>query len=437
MSNIAFFEGREERSKIRPYNEIGAEEAAAADRVLRSRNLSGFLGRGGDAFLGGPEVRAFEHAFKTFFGVKHAVSYNSASTALQGALAAIGVGPGDEVITSPYTMSATAMAVLFNGAVPVFADVDQRTYCLDPRSVEANVSPRTKAILAVNLFGTSADYDALMRIAKAHGLKIIEDNAQAAGGRYHGKYAGTVGDIGVFSLNVHKIIQCGEGGVLVTNDDHYAWRAQLYRNHGENAIDDLKDRVPFEPIACNNFRLSEVHAAIAHEQLKKLNRLIEARRSLAAHLTDRLREILWLEPYRVPEEIFCVYYQYPLRYPEKKLGVSRKTIAAALAAEGYPVGEGYQKPLYWLPIFQEKRMYARTQFPFVSSEFPSGVSYDMGMCPTVERLFSSEMLTTTAILPPNTKECIDGFVNALKRIESSAERLIAYEKENECSFRGS
>jgi len=427
MQKLALLEGRTEASRIKPYNEIGQEETDAAVRVLQSRNLSGFLGRAGDAFLGGPEVRAFEKAVQDFFGVKHAITYNSASTALQGAIAALGIGPGDEVITSPYTMSATAMAVLYNNAIPVFADLHPETYCIDPKSVEAKITPRTKAILAVNIFGTSAEYDELRAIADKHGLKIIEDNAQAAGGTYRGKYTGTIGDLGVFSLNVHKIIQSGEGGIITTNDDGYAWRAQLYRNHGENAIDDLKDSVPFEPIAGNNFRLSEVHAAIAHEQLKKLNKFIEARRSLAFYLTEKLQQISWLKPYNVPEYIKSVYYQYPMRYAGG-LGISRKTIAAALKAEAYPVGEGYQKPVYLFPIFQEKRMFPRTQFPFVSSEFPSSVSYDKGICQVVEKLYSEEMLTSTVILPPNSKESIDAFVDVLKKIEESKDELIAYEK---------
>ena len=279
------------KKSVSAYNTIGSEEKAAALRVMNSKNLSGFLGRAGDRFRGGPEVRAFEENFEKKFGVKHAISFNSATTALQAAVGALGIGPGDEVITTPMTMPATATAVLFNGAVPVFADINEKNYCLDPQSVAKKINSRTKAIFVVNLFGTPADYDALRLIAKRHNLKIIEDNAQAAGAKYKGRFAGTIGDIGVWSFNVHKIIQSGEGGMLTTNDDGYAYRAELIRNHGEAVVDDIWETKPEERelVAGSNFRLSELHAAIMGAQLAKLDDLIASRIHLAAYLTKKIK----------------------------------------------------------------------------------------------------------------------------------------------------
>src|SRR3989344_3803776 len=215
------------------------EEIAAVSRVIRGGPLSGFAGVHNDRFFGGKEVRVFEAEFAKKFKIKHAVSFNSATTALHGAIVALGIGPGDEVIVPPYTMSASATAVLMNGAVPIFADIDERTFCLDAKSVRMRITKNTKAIMAVNLFGQAADFEPLLALAKEHNLKLIEDNAQAPAAKWRGRYAGTIGDVGVFSFNFHKTMQSGEGGILVTNNDAYALRAQLCRNHGESVVDGM------------------------------------------------------------------------------------------------------------------------------------------------------------------------------------------------------
>ncbi|MEK7584790.1 MAG: aminotransferase class I/II-fold pyridoxal phosphate-dependent enzyme, partial [Patescibacteria group bacterium] len=163
---------------------IGVEEEEAAVRVIRSGVLSDYVGVPGEFFLGGKEVRAFEQLMCETFKVKHAVSVNSATSALHSAIVALGIGPGDEVIVSPYTMSASATAILMNGAVPIFADIEEDTYCLDPKSVEERITARTKAIMVVNLFGGVARFDELKAVADKHSLRIIEDNAQSPGAIY-------------------------------------------------------------------------------------------------------------------------------------------------------------------------------------------------------------------------------------------------------------
>ncbi|PIT86552.1 MAG: DegT/DnrJ/EryC1/StrS family aminotransferase, partial [Candidatus Magasanikbacteria bacterium CG10_big_fil_rev_8_21_14_0_10_43_6] len=181
------------------FNAIGTEEKQAVMDVMDKRVISDFIGRAGSKFLGGEYVLMFERKMCEMFDVAHAVTFNSATTALQAAVVALGIGPGDEVITTPYTMSATASAILLNNAIPVFADIEKDTYCLDPVSVEKNITERTKAIIVVNIFGGAARYDEILAIAKKHNLKVIEDNAQAIGGMYRGNHLGTIGDIGVFS----------------------------------------------------------------------------------------------------------------------------------------------------------------------------------------------------------------------------------------------
>lgn len=391
------------------YNSIGNEEKRAVAKVMREKVLSGFVGRAGEHFLGGKYVKKLEQDFCDYFKVKHAVSFNSASTALQAAIGALGIGPGDEVITSPYTMSATSSAILFNNALPVFADIDENSFCLDPKSIEKNITKRTKAILVVNLFGGSADYEPILEIARKNKLKTIEDNAQAPGAVYKGKFTGTIGDIGVFSFNVHKVIQSGEGGVLVTDNKKYAFRAQLIRNHGEIVADDLGIQ---EPILGNNYRLTEIQAAIAIEQLKKLDKLNKQRIVLADYLTKKLLQFDWLVPCKVFESSKHVYYVYAFRFLSDKIGIKRETFVKAMEAEGFPLGQGYQKPLYLMPIYQNRKIYPNSKFPFSLSN----VNYNKGICPNAERMYEKELLTTSIFNPPKTKKEIDLFVNAIKKL---------------------
>jgi dTDP-4-amino-4,6-dideoxygalactose transaminase len=430
MAKLALFKGKPTLKKpLLSYNSIGKEEAKAVATVMKERILSDFVGRAGNYFLGGKYVKKLEELFKEYFKVKYAVSFNSASTALQAAVGALGIGPGDEVITSPYTMSATASAILLNNALPVFADIEENSFCLDPESIKKNITNKTKAILTVNLFGGSANYGSISKIAKEHKLKIIEDNAQAAGATYQKRFAGTIGDIGVFSFNVHKVIQSGEGGVLVTDNKRHALRAQLIRNHGEAVIDDLyQDKKIYEPILGSNYRLTEVQAAITIEQFKKLNQLNGKRIKLADYLTKKLKQFSWLIPAKTLKQSRHVYYVYPFRFLQKKIGIKRTTFAKAMESEGFSLSEGYQKPLYLMPAYQKKEIYPNSHFPFISKEYPHKISYKKGICPVAERMYEKELLFTTICRPPQTTKDIDLFIKAIKKVEKNIDALKAYEK---------
>jgi dTDP-4-amino-4,6-dideoxygalactose transaminase len=411
------------------YNSLGKEEKKAVIRVMDKRVISDFVGRAGDKFLGGEYVRKFESLMCRQFKVKYAVSFNSATTALQAAVAALGIGPGDEVITSPFTMSATASAILFNNAIPVFADINPDTYCLNPKSIEKNITKRTKAILAVNIFGGSSDFSKIIPIAQRYKLKIIEDNAQAIGAKYKNKYLGTIGDIGIFSFNVHKHLQCGEGGVLVTNNKHYAFRAQLVRNHGEAAIDHLySERKIYEPIIGSNYRLSELHAAVAIEQLKKMNKLNKPRVELANYLTVKLKKFHWLEAPQILKNSTHVFYVYPIKFKEELIGIKRSTLVKAMAAEGFPLGEGYVKPLYLMPLYQKKEIYPKSKFPFISKDYKTEVSYKKGICPVAEKMYEKELILAIICNSERTKKDIDLFIKAIRKIESNIKELKVYEK---------
>ncbi len=391
-------------------------EIAAAVRVIKQGPLSGFLGSAGKAFMGGTEVLALEGEIKKKFKVKHAVSCNSATTGLHMAIVALGIGPGDEVILPTYTISATATAILMNGAVPIFADIDEKTFCIDPKSVEKLISKRTKAIIVVNIQGQGADFDELIPLAKKHGIAIVEDNAQAPGATWRNKQLGTIGDIGVFSLNVNKVIQSGEGGFLVTNNDTYALRARLSRNHGEAVIDDLPD-YDAGPIFGSNYRMTEVTAAIARVQLKRLDCFTKKRVALAERLRNGLSGIPGLELPYVAKDNTHVYYRFVLRMNEELLGISREQLFAAMKAEGFALSKNIGKPIHMLSVFQTRRAFNKTDFPFGKSTYYDGSpSYEKGICPIAEQLCEKEAVSISVCQYPRTTKHVDLLIKAFKKV---------------------
>jgi perosamine synthetase len=385
MSELAVFGGNKTIQYDFPlFNTIGKEEELAVQAVMQTGVLSRFLGAWDPDFFGGEKVQAFERAWEAHFRVKHAVSVNSNTSGLMAALGAIGLEPGDEVIVSPWTMSASATAILVWNAIPVFADIEPQTYNLDPKSIEKNISPRTKAIMVTDIFGHAADLDAIMAIAKRHKLKVIEDAAQAPGALYHGQYVGTVADIGVFSLNYHKHIHTGEGGMCVTNDPVLAERMQLIRNHAESVVEgkgvsDLSNMIGF------NFRLGEIEAAIGLEQLKKLTRLVEERQQIAEKLKAGLKDLPGLQQPITQIDCSHVYYVFPMIYDQAVSGVHKDKVVRALQAEGVKVGSRYCN-IHLLPMYQKRIAYGSKGYPWVTPSYTSEVSYKKGICPVAESL---------------------------------------------------
>ena len=403
---------------------LGEEERAAVDAVLDSGNLSQFLGEWGEDFLGGPVVRSCEAAFAERLGARHAISVNSATTGLQVALAAAGVRAGDEVITSPFTMSASAATVVLQGAVPVFADIEDETYGLDPASVEAKITQNTSAIVVTHIFGHPARMDGLRDLASRHGLALIEDAAQSIGATYQGRETGTLGNAGVLSLNYHKIIHSGEGGVVLTNDDEVARAAQLVRNHGEVVADRAGVAEPGAVIG-SNFRLTEIAAAIAIEQLRKLDQFLGERRALAERLAGRLKELTGLIPAATAEGCTHSFYVFPIRIaPESQ--VSRRALVRAMAAEGIPLSEGYVRPLYLQPLYQQRIGLGRG-FPWRGGPWRGEVSYERGICPVAERLHDEQLILADVVRQPLTSADIDDVAEAFEKVLSQRDALAAVE----------
>ena len=428
MSELAFLGGNPVREKSIPWmNTMGKEELDAVINVMKSGTLSAFLGKAGNGFLGGPKVLELEEAFAQRFNVKHAISVNSATTALHTAIAACEIGPGDEVLVSPYTMVATASAILMNNAVPVFVDIDPDTYTMNPAEIEKWITPRTKAILTVNIFGLPSNLSEIMKIAKKHSLYVIEDNAQSPGATIDGKESGTIADLGVFSLNYHKIIHSGEGGIIVTNNKELAYRCQLVRNHGEVAVDDLSDKDTV--VLGNNYRMSELHAAIGIEQLKKLDEFLKTRQELAVQLTTGLKMIKGLKGVIIPEGYTHSYYVYPIQFNRNIWKIERATFAAAMKAEGFPLGEGYVKPIYLMSLYQHKKVYNQTQYPFAFIDNPVQ-KYEKGICPVVEKMYDEVLLIADICRVPFTEDNINEFLIAIKKVWDNREALKEYEKNN-------
>ncbi len=414
------------------YNNIGKEEEEAALRVLRSGKLSTYLGAWHNDFYGGDEVRSLEKEWAAYFGVKHAISVNSATSGLICAVGACGIEAGDEVIVSPYTMSASAIAPLFYGGIPVFADIEEDTYCLDPKSVEAKITPRTKAIIVVDIFGQPYDVDAINAIAKKHNLKVIEDAAQAPGAKYRDKFAGTLGDIGIFSLNYHKHIHSGEGGIIVTDDDKLADKLQLIRNHAESVIankgfesvQDLVNMVGF------NFRMTEIEAAIAREQLKKLPLLLEKRIENVTYLNEELKKLEFIKTTKIRANCVHAFYVHPLELDAAKVGVHRNRFIEALKAElprsimrddsDVLMGCGYVKPIYLQPIFAHKIAFGSKGYPFNLSD----QTYQRGDCPVCESLHFDKLFTHELMRPPMSKEDMDDVVKAFVKVWENREELL-------------
>ncbi|MEZ4752924.1 MAG: DegT/DnrJ/EryC1/StrS family aminotransferase [Bdellovibrionota bacterium] len=402
---------------------IDEQDEQAALEVIKGKDLSGFYGSPGPRFLGGPKVKELDKVWADYFEVKYAASVNSATSGLYAAVAALGIGPGDEVIVAPLSMAISAVCVLAYGAIPVFADLEPDYFCLDPKSVEEKISENTKAIIVVDLLGGAADLDPIMDIAKRHNLKVIEDNAQAPGALYKGRKVGTIADIGVFSLNCHKAVQTGEGGVVVTNSEEYARKIQLIRNHAESVVESGKDDLV--NMLGWNYRLTEIQAAIGIIQLSKLKAANDWKVERAQYFNEVLSQFSFLQTPKVRPDCTHVYYLYMLKYDSSVLGVDRNTFVKALNAEGYGASFGYVKPIYLLPVFQEKIAIGRDGWPFTSSERGKAMKYEKGLCPVAEKHHFEQMFYPDLIRYEIDKTDIDTFATAISKVAEHSSVLKA------------
>lgn len=307
---------------------IGEEEKKAVLEVLDS----GMLAQGS-------KVKALEEEFAKLCGVSHAVAVSSGTAALHAALYAIGVKPGDEVITVPFTFVATANAIIMQGARPVFVDVDEKTFNIDVSKIEAKITPRTKAIITVDLYGQPCDYPALKKIADKHGLLIVEDACQAVNAELDGVKAGRLGAIAAFSLYATKNIVSGEGGMVTTDNADYAELVKRFRHHGQSE----QTRYEYHDLGYN-YRLTDIQAAVGLEQLKKVDDFTNKRIRNAEKLSSGLKGIKGIHVPFVKKNARHVFHQYTVRVDGFKL--SRDELIEHLKKNGVGCAVFYPKPLH-------------------------------------------------------------------------------------------
>jgi len=320
------------------YREIQEEAEEAVTRVLADA-----------AYVLGSEVEQFESEFAEYCGVAHGVAVNSGTSALHLALLAAGVGPGDEVITAPFTFIATAATIRYAGATPVFVDVDPVSYTLDPGQLEAAITPRTMALVPVHLYGQPADMDPILEIARRHGLAVIEDAAQAHGSEYKGRRVGGLGGLGCFSFYPTKNLgACGEGGMVVTSDPERAKRVRILRDWGQTS----KYR---HELLGFNYRMDGIQGALLRVKLRHLERWTEMRRAHAAHYDEKLANSGVSTPVAMPWARH-VYHAYTVRSPR------RDALRAALAESEIHSAIHYPVPLHLQPIFSDLG-YGKGAFP--------------------------------------------------------------------------
>jgi len=320
------------------YHELKSEIDAAVSRVLESGQ-----------FILGPEVTGLEEEFASYCNVKHAIGVNSGTSALHLALLGAGIEPGDEVITVPFTFYATAAAIGYIGAIPVYVDIDPRTFNLDVTRVEAAITERTRAILPVHLYGQPADMDPILEIARRYNLVVIEDVAQAHGAEYKGRHAGSIGDIGCFSFYPTKNLgAAGEGGMVTTNNSEYARTIAMLRNWGE-------EHRYYPVLKGYNYRLPAVQAAILRVKLRRLNLWTDTRRALAAEY-DRLLEDADLMRPVSPADVRHVYCLYTIQ-AEDRNGLQKE-----LESAGIQTAVHYPLPIHLMPAYADAR-YKAGDFP--------------------------------------------------------------------------
>lgn len=348
---------------------MGQEEIHALTEVIHS----GQLGR-----HGGTKVKELERVFAERYGVEHAIAVSSGSAANHTAIAMIDPEPGDEIITTPCTDFGGILGILFQNAIPVFADLDPQTFCLDPDSVASKITARTRAILVPHLFGGLADVDALKAIADRHNIPLIEDCAQAQLAELaDGRLVGTTGQIGTFSLNNTKHLNCGEGGMVVTNDDDLARRARLFSDKAWPRDEPGR----YSLFLGQNYRMNELEGAVALVGLRRLDENVATRRRVVARILQQLETISGIS---IPEALPGSQSSYWILHLFVDETLDTERIAAALTAEGVPFGAGYITPLYTWPVLRDARTYGTSRFPFDSPYTERPFDYAPGLCPIFE-----------------------------------------------------
>ena len=387
---LALEGGKPVRQTMLPYGHqwIDEDDIRAVIKVLRSAWLTT-----------GPNISQFEAAFAAATGAAEAVAVSNGTAALHAAMHALGIGPGDEVIVPAMTFAASANCVVYQGGTPVFADVDPDTLLLDPADVEAKITTRTKAIVAVDYTGQPCDYDALRRIASRYDLALVDDAAHALGGQYKGRFVGTLADLNTFSLHPVKHITTGEGGVITTDDAVLAQKMQVFRTHGITS--DHRQRAEqgswfYEMVALGyNYRITDFQCALGLSQLRKLQPWVKRRQEIARMYDEAFAGISAVSPLAVRADVSHAYHLYVVQFDLERLQADRNVIFLALRAEGIGVNVHYI-PVHYHPFYRER------------------FGTKPGLCPVTEAAY--ERIVSLPIFPKMTDEDVQDVVAAVTKV---------------------
>jgi len=387
---LAIDGGTPVRARLLPYGRqtIDDRDVAAVVETLRS-----------DWLTTGPKVAEFERALAAVAGTTEAVAVSTGTAALHAAMYALGIGPGDEVIVTTMTFAASANAAAFLGATPVFVDVNPENLLIDPRQVAAHVTPRTKAIVAVDYAGHPCDYDALETIAKQRGLALVDDACHAIGGSYRRRPVGSLALLNAFSFHPVKHVATGEGGAITTNDPELARRMRLFRNHGITS--DFRERAAQGAFAYEmvdlgfNYRLSDIQCALGITQLAKLPASIARRQAIARQYDEAFGQSLYVKPLAVCPDVSHAYHLYVICLELASLTADRAAVFRALRAEGIGVNVHYM-PVHLHPYYQNK------------------FGTRPGMCPVAEAAY--ERLLSLPMFPAMTDEDVGDVVQAVEKV---------------------
>jgi perosamine synthetase len=359
----------------------------------------------------GTKVKTFINNFNEMYGVPYSVAASSGTAAIHIALGASGISEGDEVITSPITDQGTIVGILYQNAIPVFADLHPHSYNLDVQSIEERITPRTKAIIVVHLAGNPCMMDDIMELAHIHQLTVIEDCAQSYLTQYKGRLTGTIGNYGCFSTNDFKHISTGDGGIVTVNSGK--WRdyesAHAFADKNYRRMEESVDRRVHH--LAPNYRMTELQGAVGIAQLKKLKWICERRTVIGNKIGEAIANISGIVPHEVNEADICTYWFYMFRVESDKMSCSRDEFSEALRAEGIPNQAGYiPEPVYMQPLFQDKQAYPGSHYPFDLSE----ATYNEGICPVAESILKSAV--RLPIKEFYSDQDVEDIISAIKKV---------------------
>jgi L-glutamine:2-deoxy-scyllo-inosose/3-amino-2,3-dideoxy-scyllo-inosose aminotransferase len=405
MAKLAVRGGKAVRTRPWPaWPECGKREVNLISKITASGNWS----------FDGPYEAKFARRFAEFVGTKHCLLVSNGTVSLQMALSALGIAPGDEVIVPATTWYATATSVINIGAVPVFADIDPQTYCIDPKAVEQAITRKTRAIIPVHLYCSMANMDALMRIARRHKLAVIEDCAHSHGASWRGRVAGSMGNIGSFSFQQSKILTSGEGGAVTTNSDGLAALLYSLKNCGRVR------REGDERIWGHNYRLTEFQAAILLAQIARMAGQARRREANASYLESLLAEIPGVRPMKPQKQVTRrAFYMYAFRYDSREFkGLALPAFIEAMCAEGIPVGQ-VNEPVYRGSLFPSEHPTCLYAHKLAGRRF----DYKRLRLPISERAYEEEGVMFHHPLLLGTKRDVLDIADAIVKIRENVEEL--------------